>query len=67
MKKQLTYRSFQSPGGLRGRIPKKQRKKNVKLCSPKVKTKKTNEHTSVHSGTVHSELSVRPGAVSKKK
>ena len=38
-----TYRPFRSSEGPRGRVPKKQRKRNVKLRSLKVKTTKIKE------------------------
>ena len=67
MKKQPTYRPFQSLGGLKGIIPKNQEKRTLNYVHLKYKQRKKDEHTSVRSGTVRSELSVRPGAVSKKK
>ena len=46
----------------------KKAKGNVNYVSETTKIRrKKNEHTYVRSGTVRSELSVRPGAISKKK
>ena len=66
MKKQPTYRPFWSSGGPRGIIPKNKEKRTLNYVHPKYKQRKKDEHTSIRSGTVHSELSVRPDAVSKK-
>ena len=67
MKKQPTYRPFQSSGGPRGIIHKNKEKRTLNYVHPEYKQRKKDEHTSVRSDTVCSELFVRPGAISKKK
>ena len=45
---------------------KNKKERNVKLCFPKAKVTKKNEHTVVHSGTVCSKSSVHSNAIFKK-